>query len=633
MAFGQERKSLVVAGIFIVAAFVLIGKLMSVQVFDDTYSDRAESGSYRIETIHPSRGLIYDRNGVVVVKNMPVYDIEVIPKKVKDLDTLLFCKTFDINVEEFQAKMDKAIKESRYKQTPFIRQLSPEEFLPAQEQLHKFPGFYAQVRTIRQYPYSSAPHLMGYLSEVNRETVKENEYYQAGDYHGVNGIEKTFEEILRGKKGKRYITVDAYGRDKSSFNNGSRDSEAERGKGLNLCIDLKLQTYIESLMYNKIGSLVAIEPATGEILALVSTPFYDPNLLTGSERSKNFSELNRNPLRPQLNRALQARYPPGSTLKPVVGLIGLAEEVINENYWFACKGYYQLSARRRLRCSHSHAPNKNIQDAIEQSCNPYFWTVFRKTIENEKYEKQSQALGRWVEYLEDFGMGRRLNIGLSNENPGNIPSVGYYDKIYGEGAWKASTIISLGIGQGEFAITPLQMAQFTATIANRGKAIAPHVVKREDRMKYRELVDEPFTISAHDIEIEKRHFDAVAKGMRQVVTDGTAKIAQFGDVEVCGKTGTAENPHGDDHSIFVGFAPLNNAEIAIAVVVENGGYGSRYAAPIASLAMEMYMHREIDESRKWLEDRMKDANLIEPILKAREEKERQRLELKEKEGE
>lgn len=378
MSIGKERKSLIIAGIFSLACFVLVAKLLAVQVLDDSYSEKAENRSRRIETVHPSRGLIYDRNGIVVVKNEPVYDVEVVPRQVKELDTLLFCSTFNITVEEFEEKMKKAIKQSSYQQSPFIKQLSPDQFLPAQEHLHKFPGFYPQVRTIREYPYSSAPHLLGYLSEVDKKIVDNSDYYQPGDYHGVNGVERTFEEVLRGQKGKRYITVDALGRDKDSFNDGAYDVQSKRGKALNLCIDLELQYYVESLMHNKIGSLVAIEPATGEILALVSSPFYDPNLLTGNERGKNFSMLNQNPLKPQLNRALQARYPPGSTLKPLIALIALGEEVINENYYYACKGYYQLSARRNLKCSHGHPPSRNVQDAIEQSCNPYFWTIFKK---------------------------------------------------------------------------------------------------------------------------------------------------------------------------------------------------------------------------------------------------------------
>jgi len=600
-----QKRQYVVAGIFVAFGLLLLARMFYVQVLDERYQGLADNAVIREIISYPARGLIYDRNQKLVVQNQPMYDIMVVPRDVKNIDTSRFCQMFKITESDFVAKMKKAKKYSRYKSSTFLTQITTEEFAQIQEYLYLFQGFYPSVRTIRKYPYNNAPHAIGFLGEVNNENLKNDNYYNGGDYIGKTGIERFYEKELRGIKGRRLVTVDVLNREQGAYKNGEDDIAAQVGEDLYLTLDIDLQRYGEALMQNKKGSVVAIEPNTGEILSMVSSPYYNPNLLSGRERGTNYNLLQKDTLKPLLNRPLNAIYPPGSTLKPVVALIGLEEKAVYVNTDFFCPGYYQLTARRRLRCSHKHDPCYNIKDAIKESCNPYFWTAFNKTIESPKYENSGDAFDKWMSYIKSFGIGVPLNMDLPGNTKGKIPNRAYYDKIYGSGSWAASTIISLGIGQGEFSLTPLQMAMFTGVIAARGKYHYPHLVKSVGNKGKKEIYTQ-----TQFADINPKYFQPVIDGMQETVLDGTAKIAIVEGIDICGKTGTAQNPHGDDHSMFVAFAPKNDPKIAIAVVVENGGYGSRYAAPIASLMIEQYLNDTISTKRQWIEDRMLEADLL-----------------------
>lgn len=597
----------VILGIFTLVALVFLARLFYIQVMQDTYKLSASSNVLRNVIDYPSRGLIFDRKGKILVYNEAVYDLMVTPREVKNIDTLALCSLIGITTKDFVKKFQKARQYSSYKSSVFEKQLSAETYAALQEKLYKFHGFYVQPRSIRKYPYRSAAHLLGYLGEVDEKLVEKNPYYLMGDYIGISGIEQSYEKELRGKRGVRYVLVDVFNREKGRFEDGKYDTLAVAGESLTLSLDDKLQQYAELLLQNKTGSAVAIDPSTGEILAMVNNPTYDPNLLVGRIRSRNYGNLLMNPSKPLFNRAMMAYYPPGSTFKIINSLIGLQEQTITEQTLFGCAGGYRVG-NIFVHC-HPHASPVEIRNAIAVSCNSYYCQTFRSVIDNKKYGKTELAFDKWRNYVLSFGVGKKIHVDMPHELKGNVPSVEYYDKFFGKNRWKSSTIISLAIGQGELGITPLQMANVSCIVANRGFYYVPHVVKNIGTRHYlpEEFRKRNFT------DVDQHYFDIIQDGMQKVFDAGTARSSQIKGLVMCGKTGTAQNPHGENHSVFFCFAPRDNPKIAVAVLVENAGQGSRFAAPIASLMVEKYLRDSI--SRPDLEKRMMESIIQPPAEK------------------
>ncbi len=609
---GINNRTLLIAAIMVGLGVVFIIKLFILQVYDPSYKFSAESNTRREVTQYPSRGLVYDRNGKLLVSNQAVYDVMVVPRDIVPFDSIDFCQSLDLTIEQLRERFVQMRKDiqsrkiSTYKPSVFLKQLSAEQYGEFQEKLYKFKGFFVQGRTLRKYEYPSAAHVLGYVSEISEGQLKKDSYYSQGDYVGVSGIEQTYEHALRGKKGVKYMLVDVHGREKGAFRNGRHDTAAIAGKNITLSLDIDLQQYGEQLMNNKIGSIVAVEPSSGEILALVSAPNYDPSLLTGRNRSKNFPVLLTDSLKPLLNRAIQSAYPPGSTFKTINALIGLQEGTLKPYTTHECfMGYF---ARGLSVGCHLHDSPIDLTQSIQTSCNAYYCYELRDILDNPKYENIQESFNVWKDYLVRFGFGYRLGSDFKNEVRGFVPNADYFDKIYRK-SWSSLTVISLAIGQGELLTTPLQMANMTAMIANRGHFLTPHIIKDiEDN-----LIEERFS-EIHDTGIDMQHFAPIVNGMELAVWGGagsTARIARVPGVRICGKTGTAQNPHGDDHSIFVAFAPKDDPKIAIAVYVENGGFGARWGAPIASLMVEKYLTDTISTpQRKWIEKRMLEGDLI-----------------------
>ncbi len=597
----SERKYVVIA-IFVIVAVIFIVRLLILQLFDDSYILSAENNVLRKVTIYPNRGRIYDRNGELLVYDEAAYDLLVIPRQVKELDTVEFCHILNIPDSVFKMKMKKAKKYSRYKPSIFLEQISKQEFGYLEEKLYKFPGFYVQTRSLRKYNRPIAAHTLGYIGEVNKKEMKADSYYHQGDYIGKSGIEKFFEKELRGKKGVRVVLVDVHNRQQGSYKNGKYDTLSVPGKDHYLSIDADLQAYAERLMQNKIGSIVAIDPETGGILAFVTSPTYDPNLLVGRIRGKNFGMLMHDSLKPLLNRAIMGTYSPGSTFKPVQALIGLQENVLKKSTSYVCYG----PATTPIRCTHNHESPLQLQHAIEQSCNPYFWNVYKSIINNPKYRSVEEAYNVWRNYVMSFGFGTKFKTDIPFEVSGNVPTAEYFNKIYGKGHWNALTIRSLAIGQGEILVTPLQLANESVIIANKGYYYPPHIV---EAIGSPDNIIKEFRVKK-ETKVKPDKFDVVREAMLEVFEGehGTARWAKLEGVKICGKTGTVQNPHGKDHSIFVAFAPMENPKIAMSVIVENSGYGSTWAAPIASLMIEQYLNDTITRNR--LEKRILDGNLI-----------------------
>ena len=596
-----DRKYIVIA-IFILVGIIYLVRLFYLQVFDESYILSAENNVLRPTTIYPNRGLIYDRNGELLVYDEAAYDLMVIPRQVKTMDTTEFCQLLNITDSAYRAKMKKATKYSRYKASTFLVQVSKEEYGYLEEKLYKFPGFYVQSRSLRKYPFPIAAHLLGYIGEVNNREIESDHYYRMGDYSGKSGIEKFYELELRGKKGVEIVMVDVHNRDQGSYKDGKYDTLSEAGKNLYLSIDAELQTYGELLMINKIGSIVAIDPNSGEILAFVTSPVYDPNLLVGRVRSDNYRKLASDTLKPLINRAIMGNYPPGSTFKMVNALVGLQEGVLGKYTSYSCSG----PASRPIRCTHDHITPLKLQMAIEQSCNPYFWNVYRSIIMNYKYKSYAEAFNAWRNHVTSMGFGTKFDTDIPFELNGNIPTKETYNNIYGENHWNALTIRSLAIGQGEILVTPLQLANFVVVVANKGYYYPPHLVTA---IGTKDNIISPFK-EKKNTTIDEKYFDVVQDAMLEVFEGehGTARWSKLKDVHICGKTGTVQNPHGDDHSMFIAFAPKENPQIALSVIVENSGYGSTWAAPIASLMIEKYLNDTI--TRPHIEKRMLEGNLI-----------------------
>ncbi len=601
-----SSRRITITAIFIVVGIIYIIRLAHLQIIDDSYTRLANRNALRHITQYPSRGLIYDRNGKLLVYNEAVYDLMVIPRQVKDIDTTEFCSLLKISKDEFIKKMEKAKKYSSYSPSTFEKQISKEDFAPLQEKLYKFEGFYAQSRTLRFYPDSVACHILGYIGEVNEKIIEENPYYKKGDYIGMSGLEKSYEEILRGEKGSKITLVDVHNREKGSFQNGMYDTLAIAGQNLYSTIDIELQKYAEKIMANKRGCIVAIEPSTGEILCFVSAPYYNPNLLVGRVRGKNYKTLSEDISKPLFNRVLMAEYPPGSIFKIAQSLIALDMGVITPNTGFGCD--------KGLVGCHNHPSASSVRDAIKMSCNPYFYRVFQRVVQqtNPKTGKIDSKYGLtiWNQAAKRMGFGTRLDIDLPNARKGYIPDTTFYNKWYPSG-WNFYTIYSNSIGQGEVGVIPLQMANFAALVANRGWFISPHIVrnfgdesKKTKYIKYSEK---------HHSMIAPEYWDIAVEGMYGVVHEagGTARRAKIDDIAVCGKTGTAENI-GDDHSVFICFAPKNNPQIAVAVYIENAqGGGGTWAAPIASLIVEKHIRGKVE--REEMEKYYIETNPCQPL--------------------
>lgn len=586
--FNLEKRRFVIAGVAVAVVLVYIVRLFTLQLLSDDYKRNADSNAFLKKVEYPSRGVIYDRNGQLLVYNQPAYDIMVVMNEEKGhLDTLEFCNALGITKEFFIQRMND-IKDrnknpgySRFTQQLFLPQLSDQEFSRFREKMFRFPGFYVQKRSIRQYQYPNAAHVLGDVSEVSQANIDEDDYYQSGDYIGKQGVEKSYEEQLRGEKGIQILLRDAHGRIQGSYQKGKLDRRPVPGKDLTLSIDIRLQALGERLLEGKIGSIVAIEPSTGEVLCMVSSPTYDPRILVGRQRGKNHKALMHNVWKPLLNRSTMGQYPPGSTFKTSQALTFLTEGIVSPGTAFPChRGFYCRGLH--VGC-HSHASPIALVDAIGTSCNAYFcWGLYYMVGNRRKYHSSFEALDTWRDYMKSMGFGYKLGIDLPGEKRGFIPNGQFYDKAY-HGSWNGLTVISISIGQGEVNLTPLQIANLCATIANRGYYYTPHVVRKVQG----EPLDTAFT-RRHYTKASRRAYNYVVAGMRASVLRGTSRSMNRSDYEACGKTGTAQN-RGHDHSVFMGFAPMNNPRIAIAVYVENGGWGADYGVPIGDLMMEQYI--------------------------------------------
>lgn len=589
--YDLEKRKYAIGGAVIFIVLIFLIRLLSLQIMSEDYKKNADSNAFLKKIQYPSRGVIYDRNGKLLVYNQPAYDITVIMKEITSLDTADLCRTLKIT-PEFLRKRFKDLKDRRlnpgyspYTNQVLLTQLSAEDCGIFQEKLFKFPGFYIQRRTIRQYNYDAGAHILGDIGEVSKTEMEDDEYYIPGDFIGKLGVERSYEKQLRGEKGIEVLLRDARGRIQGNHMDGKFDKAPVAGKNLTLSLDIELQKLGERLLEGKIGSIVAIEPSTGEVLCLVSSPSYDPRLMVGRNRGKNHLQLTRDPWKPLLNRAIMGAYPPGSTFKTSQALTFLQEGIITPSTPYTCNGGFNYRGLH-VGC-HAHGSPLPLLPAIATSCNAYFcWGLYHMIGARQKYGSVQNAMNTWRDYMVSMGFGYPLGIDLPGEKRGMIPNAKYYDKAY-RGSWNGLTIISISIGQGEVTLTPLQIANLGATIANRGYYITPHVVKSIEN----DAIDTLYTQKKYT-KVDRIHYEEVVEGMRMAVTGGTCRMANLPDIEVCGKTGTAQN-RGKDHSAFMGFAPMNNPKIAIAVYVENGGFGAVYGVPIGRLMIEQYLKGEL----------------------------------------
>ena len=603
--YNLEKRKYVIGSIVVLVVLVFMIRLFYLQILNDDYKKYADSNAFLNKVQYPSRGIIYDRNDSLLVYNQPAYDITIIPREITHLDTLDLCQTLGITPEYFEKRM-KELEKSRgyssYTHQPFLTQLSGKEFATFQEKLFRFPGFYMQQRSIRQYGCNVGAHILGDIAEVSKRDIEEDEYYMRGDYIGKQGVERAYEKFLRGEKGVEILLRDVRGRIKGRYMEGAMDRRPIPGKNIKLGLDIKLQALGEHLLKNKIGSIVAIEPATGEILCMVSAPSFDPHLMAGRERGKNHLLLSRDPSKPLLNRAIMGTYPPGSTFKTSQALTFLQEGIVTPATPFPCYNGF-LHRGLRVGC-HAHGSPIPVVPSLATSCNAYFcWGLYHMLGNKSKYGSVQNAMNRWRDYMVSMGFGYRLGVDLPGEKRGMIPNASYYDKAYRK-SWNGMTVISISIGQGEVTLTPLQIANLGATIANRGWYITPHVVKSIEGGQIDSLYLTPkHTLASRD------NYEIVAEGMRQAVLNGTCRGANLPDIAVCGKTGTAQN-RGKDHSIFMGFAPMDNPQIAISVYVENGGFGATYGVPIGALMIEQYLNGELSPTSRERADEISNRIIL-----------------------
>lgn len=588
---------------FVVASFaILILRLFQIQVMDDSYKRAAQNNVLRKEIQHPPRGEVYDRNGELLVRSIASYDLMAIPRDVKEFDTLSLARIAGVTPQRLSSELSKASRYSRRRPSVIVKQMSLESKLLFDE--GDFSGFYTVYRTMRSYPRKIAGNLLGYIGEVDEAAIERDAYYQRGDLRGMSGVERTYEEVLRGEKGMKVSVVDVHGIAKGPYMDGSADMKAIPGTALTTSLDAGLQALGEELMEGKVGSIIAIEPSTGEILVMVSSPGYDPDELVGRERGNNYMKLLGNPRRPLFNRGVMSKYPPGSTFKLVNGLIALQEGTITPNQKYPCHGGYTIG--RGLKC-HNHPSPVNLRQAVQMSCNTYFCYTFRALLDDSRYDSTKEAFDLWHDYVQSFGFGRSLGSDLAGELAGDVPTRGTYDRKY-RGSWNSLTVLSLSIGQGELGCTPLQMANLGAILANRGYYYTPHIVKHIDG---RDSIESRF-YEKHYTRVDTRHFDPIVEGMYDAVhrDGGTGRRAYVPGLDICGKTGTAQNPQGQDHSTFLCFAPKDAPRIAVSVYVENGGFGGTIAAPLASLIIEQYLTGEI--SRPQLKEYVKNTHIPYP---------------------
>ena len=590
--FDLENRRFVIGGVAAAIVLIYIVRLFTLQLLSDDYKKNADSNAFLKKIEYPSRGVITDRHGKLMVYNQPAYDIMVVMNEAKGrIDTLELCEALGITKDDFINRMDN-IKDrsknpgySRFTQQLFMSQLSDKEFSVFQEKIFRFPGFYVQRRSIRQYMYPYAAHVLGDVGEVSEGDIEDDDYYQLGDYIGKLGVEKSYEKQLRGEKGVQILLRDAHGRIQGKYQNGKYDKKPVPGKDLTLSIDLKLQALGERMLEGKIGAIVAIEPSTGEVLSMVSSPSYDPRMMVGRLRGKNHTKLSRNVWKPLLNRAIMGQYPPGSTFKTTQALTYLSEGIITPGTTFPC--HHGFSYRGLHVGCHGHASPLALTEALSTSCNGYFcWGLYYMIGNRRKYHTVQDAMNTWRDYMVSMGFGYKLGIDLPGEKRGLIPNADYYDRAY-KGSWNGLTIISISIGQGEVNLTPLQIANLGATIANRGYYYVPHVVRKVQG----EPLDTLYT-RKHYTMAKRKAYNAVVAGMRSSAIKGTCKYLGHSNIVMCGKTGTAQN-RGQDHSVFMGFAPMNNPKIALAVYVENGGFGADFAVPIARVLMEQYINGKL----------------------------------------
>lgn len=606
------KRQYVVAAIAIVIVAIYVVRLFTLQVVDTSSRDKAENISLVKQTIYPPRGLIYDRNGELLVYNQPIYEVMMVVHDMIDFDTLAFCHAMQIDRQAFDNRMSEIRDRSKnrgysqYRPQIFMTQLNSSDIAPLQEALYKLPGVSIRKRTLRDYTYASAAQVLGSIGEVNQNDIDRDSYYQSGDYSGRDGFERTYERVLRGQKGVEILMRDIRGCIQGKYMNGEQDRDPVAGEDMTITLDIQLQMLAESLLEGKIGSAVAIEPSTGEILALASNPTWNPALLIGRQRSANYSALVSDPTKPLMNRATQAQYSPGSTFKTVQSLVCLQEGGITPNTLYPCNG----PSSSPIKCTHHHGSPVNLLNALEQSCNPYYWQAFRDMLEKDGYGKNNEKFRAryqlWRDDMKSFGLGAKFaDADLSEQSSGSIPSIELYDKLYGKTGWRSLTIRSNSIGQGEVLVTPLQLCNLVATIANEGYYITPHLQKCDSLKEH-----------VHRCAVDEKYFPIVKQGMGRVMTNGTGRHYALPDsIASGGKTGTVQNKGGRDHAIFIGFAPLNDPKIAVAVVVENAGFGATWAAPVASLMMEQYLTGTI--KRTDLQQRI-SGTVLNPNVKKRQ---------------
>lgn len=605
MGLELKKSNILTVSVVLIAALLTI-RLFILQIVETEYKITASNNAFRYEVRYPARGLVFDRNGKILVGNETAYDIMVTPYEAVNFDTVDLCEIFELKLEDVRHTFKEYRVNRRkigFQTMPFVKRVSNKQYAVFLEQAYKFPGFSAVSRTLRTYPYNAGANLLGYITEVDTTYIRKHPEYKRGDYVGRTGIEQSYEGVLRGKKGYNIFLRDVHNKVKSSFANGEYDIDAVPGKSITSSIDAELQSYGESLMTNKVGSLVAIEPSTGEILTLVSSPGINVEKLASI--SKYYKEIVSDPLKPMFNRAVMAAYPPGSVFKLVNGLVALQDGVLDTVVKYPCSMGYHVG--RGVGC-HAHPSPLDLTHAIMMSCNSYFCYAFRDIIDNRAYPNVTAAFSHWKEMVESFGFGHKLGSDLPNELGGVLPSVKGYDRIHGKGRWKSLSIISLAIGQGEIGTTPLHLANLAATVANRGYYYTPHIIKSvEDTVVHADYSKRHYT------KVDPSNFEKVIYGMYLAVnappgSGGTATRVAVKGLDICGKTGTAQNPHGKDHSVFICFAPKDNPKIAVAAYIENAGFGATWAAPIASLLVEMYINRKVD--RKDLEAYIISGNTI-----------------------
>ena len=623
-------RKVLLPSLIIIATALLVIRLFYLQVINDSFKLKSDNNAIKIKYDYPERGYIYDRKGKLLVANQPSYDIMVIPREIKNLDTLEFCELLDVTKEDFIKKIAKAKVYSPRLPSVFLAQLNKKEFAAFQEKIRKYEGFYIQKRSLRDYQVNFGANVFGFITQVNDKLIAKNPYYNSGDLIGRQGVEESYEEILRGIKGVKYYQKDKYNREIGSFKEGKYDTVAVQGKDINLTIDLELQKYGEELMINKRGGIVAIEPKTGEILALVTAPSYDPSILVGRQRSKNYTLLYHDSIaKPLYDRGLLAEYPPGSPFKILTGLVGLQEKVINEQTTFMCHHGFSYARGRFMKC-HGFGPHQ-LHNGIYNSCNTYFGNAYMRTI--NKYVSAPYAVDVWSKHVKSFGLGQFMGYDLPTGRKGKVPDSKTYKKMYPDWRWDSKTIVSNAIGQGEVLMTPIQLANMMSAVANEGYYYTPHIIKRIKGEK----IDAKFT-TKHLTSIDKKYFKPMISGLFDVYNLGTAHGLNVEGIDICGKTGTAENfakiggvrTKLEDHSIFVAFAPKDNPKIAIAILVENGGYGATIAGPIASLMIEKYLRHKI--TRTDLEKRILERSLQDRYAKLGGQSEAVKLEMRKRDS-